>query len=106
VDINGDVFFTLRTLREWTYGQANNQHETVLFSHIVSTPKEDTSVLTVAVKRANVSIPFVGHVRFQGVNFQLEYSGTWSALVSYDFEISTVLTSQTSQCETELSHVQ
>jgi hypothetical protein len=45
IDIEGNLFFTMKTLREWTYGVMNNKTSTHLFESFVMTPENDETAL-------------------------------------------------------------
>ena len=31
VDVNGQVFFTMKSVREWTYGEVNQKNQSLIF---------------------------------------------------------------------------
>lgn len=87
IDFEGKLFFTMKSLREWTYGVANNKTTSHLFESFVLAPEMDDTKLEVVVKSTNVQIPFEAQVRFEGVEFSQSYNGLWNADITYDYEI-------------------
>jgi hypothetical protein len=58
VDIEGKLFFTMKTLREWTYGMTNDKNATLLFETFVMIPEQDETLVEVWLKTKKVQIPF------------------------------------------------
>lgn len=87
IDVDGKLFFTMKNLREWTYGIVNNKTTSHLFESFVVAQEMDETKLEVVVKSANVQIPFEAQVRFEGVEFSQAYNGLWNADITYDYEV-------------------
>lgn len=47
VDVNMNVFFTMRTYREWSYGLVNDKYDSLLFDQLVLTQEHDVTVVQV-----------------------------------------------------------
>jgi hypothetical protein len=58
LDVEGNLFFTMKTLREWTYGVPNNKNTSHLFESFVMVPEMDDTKLQIIVKSKNVQISF------------------------------------------------
>lgn len=90
VDTNGNVFFTVKSVRDWTYGHENSKNISMMFeSEVIAAPDGKTTTLQVILKQMKVSVPFEAEVHFEKVDFTQQYHGIWHGVFTYDYEIKT-----------------
>ena len=87
VDYKGQVFFTAKTVREWTYGQENAMSDGYLFEQTVVAPEFQSVQLSIVMKNLKVSVPFEAQVHFEGTTFTQSYSGVWNGFFAYEYEV-------------------
>ena len=43
IDVSGNLFYTLRSIREWRYGVPNNRSQDMLFDQVILVPENDVT---------------------------------------------------------------
>ncbi len=87
IDTKGEIFFTTKTVRDWTFGVKNSKFDDFIFEHIFLLNEKEKLELQVNLKQAEIKIPFEATVHFDNTTFTQNFDGIWSGYVTYDYEV-------------------
>lgn len=69
LDTQGDIFFTTKTVRDWSFGVGNSKFDNFIFEHIFLLNEKEKLELQVILKQVEISIPFEATVHFDNTTF-------------------------------------
>ncbi|CDW83161.1 alpha-l-arabinofuranosidase b [Stylonychia lemnae] len=93
VDMNGQIFYTSKQIRNWTYGNVNTKYSEFAYETSLIISEFSTMNATYIVKQARIRIPFEATVHLKDATLTQFFTGVWVGIVSYDYGVNRIIKS-------------
>eukprot|EP00347_Sterkiella_histriomuscorum_P012357 403368902 len=90
LDMYGKLFFTAKTVRDWTYGLQNTKTQKFIFEQATLISEYSHVELQCTVNKMIIRLPFEATVHFEKTSFTQTFTGVWIGDIAYNYDVNIV----------------
>eukprot|EP00347_Sterkiella_histriomuscorum_P008240 403345845 len=90
LDMYGKLFFTAKTVRDWTYGLQNIKTQKFIFEQATLISEYSHVELQCTVNKMIIRLPFEATVHFEKTSFTQTFTGVWLGDIAYNYDVNIV----------------